>query len=232
MRGQVIWNILLGLVSGPILAGLILLIPLGMLTGVSAALDPSLAMYEYTPEKELLIPWLLLAALISAANIRLALLLSKDRESHRMFEVTTPRYADDPSGAQNVNGHRGKQFAEDLIRHLAAREGDKVEIGEPVPEDYGWGFWIGEKGFSPLWVAIAQTGAAKEGEKAEDYLLAVTLEPPLLPWRRLTFQPDFALRDRIENHLADFLTSNRFSFNAEADDWVDPEPRTQHEARF
>ncbi|MEK4033813.1 hypothetical protein WOC76_14940 [Methylocystis sp. IM3] len=231
-RGRLIWKILPALLSGPTLAALILLLPFGVLTGIYVALDPSMAMYEFTPEEELLIPFALLAALISAANVRLAVVMSRDRNAGRVFEATTDRYAGDPSGAQNVHGHPGKQFAQEFIDFLKAQDGARLEMGEPVGEDYGWGFAIGEKGFSPLWVAVAHAGKPLRDEPAEDYILAVTLEPPLLPWRRLAYKPDFALRDDIERRLIEFLYSRGVSFVTEAEDWVDPEPTSHPAPRF
>jgi len=67
-RKQYLQNILLGLLSGPLLAALILLVPMGILTGLSVVLDPSLAMYEFVPEEALVVPFTILAVLISAAN--------------------------------------------------------------------------------------------------------------------------------------------------------------------
>ncbi|GLI92731.1 hypothetical protein [Methylocystis echinoides] len=232
MRKRLISNVVLGLLSGPVLAGLVLLVPLAVLTGLSAVLDPSLAMYEFVPEEALLLPFLLIAVLISVANARLAVVMSHDRKAGRLFEVTTDRYADDPSGKENIHGHPGKQFAVDLIEYLATREGPRISLGDPVGEDYGWGFWIEEKGFSPLWVAIAHAGRPDADERAEDYILAITLEPPLLPWRRLAYKPDFALRDEIERQLIEFLHTRRMPFVTEAEDWVDPEPKTQPAPRF
>ncbi len=231
-RARMVWKILLALLSGPALAALILLLPLGVLTGVYVALDPSLAMYEFTPEEELLIPFALLSALISAANMRLAVVMSRDRNAGRVFEATTDRYAGDPSGAQNVHGHPGRQLAQEFIGFLRAQDGARLELGAPVAEDYGWGFSIGEKGFSPLWVAVAHAGRPLPDEQAEDYILAVTLEPPLLPWRRLVYKPDFALRDEIERRLIEFLYSRGVRFVTEAEDWVDPEPKTHPAPRF
>lgn len=231
-RGQLIWNILLGLISGPILAAIILLVPFGVLTGVSAALDPSLAMYEFTPELELIIPFILIAGFISTANIRLALVMSRDDRAGRIFEISTDAYAADASGAENIHGHRGKQLAEDFMGYLREREGEALEIGEAIGEDYGWGFWIGEKHFSPLWVAVAHSGPSEQDETKDDYVLAVTLEPPVTPWRRLVYRPDFPLRDRVEDHLADFLAVRGLRYTTEAEDWVDPEPKTQPAAQF
>ncbi|WP_424362049.1 hypothetical protein [Methylocystis parvus] len=231
-RGQLIWNILLGVISGPTLAALILLVPFGVLTGVSAALDPSLAMYEFTPEQELLVPFILIAGLISAANVRLAVVMSRDKRAGRIFEIATDAYAGDPSGEENMHGHPGKQLAEEFARYLGEREGDALQIGDAEGEDYGWGFWIGEKGFSPLWVAVAHFGPSEQDETKDDYVLAVTLEPPVTPWRRLVYKPDFALRDRVEDHLAEFLAWSGLRYATEAEDWVDPEPKTHPAARF
>lgn len=231
-RGQLIWNILLGLLSGPVIAGLVLLLPLGVLTGVSAVLDPSLAIDEFEPEKELLLPFILIAMLITAANVRLAVVMSRDRKAGRLFEVATDRYAGDPSGAENVHGHPGKRFALDFIQYLTTSEGPSVSIGDPIGEDYGWGFWIEEKGFSPLWAAFAHEGRSSAENGSENYILAITLEPPLMPWRRLFYKPDFALRDEIERRLIEFLYSRGMSFSTVAEDWVDPEPKTQPAPRF
>ena len=231
-RAQKIQNILLGLVSGPLLAALILLVPLGILTGLSVVLDPSLAMYEFVPEEALVVPFIILAVLISAANVRLAVVMARDRGVGRIIRATTDRYADDPSGAQNVHGHPGCALAEDFKGFLAQHEDKAVSLGEPTGEDYGWGFWVGEKELSPLWVAIAHVGRANEEERAEEYIVAITLEPPILPWRRLTYKPDFALRDKIALRLTEFLTSKNIPFVTETEEWVDPEPKTDREARF
>jgi hypothetical protein len=231
-RGEFVWRILLGLISGPILSALLLAIPLGVLTGVSVALDPSLAMYEFTPVEELLAPFVLLAAFISVANVRHAINMSHDKNAARIFEISTDRYSEDDSGAENIHGHSGKLLAAEFIRFLATREDGAVEIGEATGEDYGWGFWIGEKGFSPMWVAIAHSGPSEIDESKDDYVLAVTLEPPVTPWRRLAYKPDFALRDRIERHLVDFLASHDIPYTTEAEDWVDPEPKIKPAARF
>jgi hypothetical protein len=231
-RRQLIWNVLLALLSGPVIAALVLLLPLGVLTGVSAVLDPSLAMYEFTPEEDLLLPFILITMLISAANVRLALVMSHDSRGGRLFEVTTDRYTNDPSGGENIHGHPGKQFALDFIQFLTTSEGPGVTIGDPVGEDYGWGFWIEEKGFSPLWAAFAHEGRSTVDECADSYILAITLEPPIMPWRRLVYKPDFALRDETERRLIEFLYSRGMTFTSEAGDWVDPEPRSQPEPRF
>lgn len=225
-------DILLGLVSGPLLALLVLLIPLGILTGLSVVLDPSLAMFEYVPEEELLLPFILLAALISAANVRLAVVMARDDKAGRIVRLRTKRYVDDPSGAQNIHGHRGRLFADELRGFIARHEDHPVSLSRPVGEDYGWGFWVRENAFSPVWVAIAHTGTSKDDNGVEEYIVATTLEPPLMPWSRLRYRPDFKLRDEVEQRVTEFLTENGVPFAIEAEEWVDPEPHSQRPPQF
>lgn len=230
--GQIFQKILLGVLSGPLLATVILLVPLGVLTGLAVVLDPSLGMYEFVPEEELLVPFIFLAILISAANVRLALRMSRDTKAGRIITLTTDRYLDDQSGAQNIHGHPGKAFADELKSFIAKHEDKPVSLSKPIGEDYGWGFWVKEKGFSPVWVAIAHSGVANEDRRAEEYMIAITLEPPILPWRRLRYKPDFALRDGIEQRVTEFLTAMNIPFSIEIEDWVDPEPKAQLPPRF
>jgi hypothetical protein len=231
-RKQYLQNILLCLLSGPLLAALILLVPMGVLTGLSVVLDPSLAMYEFVPEEVLLPPFILLAVLISAANVRLAIVMSRDRKAGRIIRVRTNRYVDDPSGAQNIHGHQGRAFADELKQFIAKREDKAVAQSTAIGEDYGWGFWLREKAFSPVWVAIAHAGSPKDDESVEEYIVAITLEPPILPWRRLRYNPDFALRDEIEQRVTEFLAERNIPFAIEWEDWVDPEPHLQPPPRF
>lgn len=231
-RKKYLQNILLGLLSGPVLAALILLVPLGILTGLSAALNPSLAMYEFVPEEELLAPFVLIAILISVANVRLALVMSRDAKAGRIIRAKTDRYVDDPSGAENIHGHRGRILADELRRFIAAHEDTPISLSKPIGEDYGWGFWVREKAFSPVWVAIAHSGSIDVDERKEEYIIAITLEPPILPWRRLRYRPDFPLRDEIEQRVTEFLAEKNISYAIESEEWVDPEPHSQPPPRF
>lgn len=226
------FSIVIALLSGPVLSALLLLIPLGMLTGLSVVLDPSLAMFEFVPEEELLLPFLLLAVLISAANVRLATVMARDRKYDRIFKLTTSLYFDDASGADNIHGHPGRDFARDFSHFFASHERATVTLSEPIGEDYGWGFWAERSGFSPLWVAFAHSGRKKDGERADDYMVAVTMEPPLLPWRRLTYKPDFHLRHKIEVRLKEFFASRNIAYVQQAEAWVDPEEKSHPEPRF
>lgn len=207
-------TVLLAAISGPLLATLILLPPFGLLTLVLAFFDPKLAVYRAAPVWVTLSPWVALAALISAGNVRLARLLAADEGAGRIFRIATDRYAGDPSAKENVNGFPGRRIVEDFIAFVSERE-TGADIGAPIAEDYGWGFWIGSPGFAPVWTAFSFAGPVDEGGTSEEYVASVNLEPPFLPWKRLAFEPDIALRDRLEAHLADFLAANVIPFTTE-----------------
>lgn len=217
-------SVLMGLLSGPILAGLILLIPLGVLTGLNVALDPSLAIDEFAPEEELILPFILFAGIISAANARLAWVMADEAETGQIFKLKTERYLDDPSGDLHAHGHRGRRLAIEFKEFLMAREGADLVCGDPVEEDYGWKFPVGRKDFSSLWILIAQVRNPEDDLPHDEYDITVSLEPPLLPWNRLTFKPDFSLRRQMESQLADFLRGNDLQFLLDPEKWVDPEP--------
>jgi hypothetical protein len=217
-------SVLAGVLSGPLLSALLLLVPLGVLTGLNVALDPSLAIDEFAPEEELFIPFIFIAIFISAANGRFAWVMSGDTVPARIFEVTSGRYLDDPSGSLHPHGHRGRQLLLDFIAFLANPPELSVTVDEPVAEDYGWKFSIRRDGFSPIWIVVAHAGQATEGELIEKYTVAVTLLPPFAPWRRLTFKPDFVLREKVERQLIAFLRARNLSFDVDLGEWVDPGP--------
>lgn len=224
VAARAIRKVLVGLASGPILAGLILLVPLGVLTGLNVALDPSLAIDEFAPEEELLIPFLLLAILISAANGRLAWVMSDARAPGKLFKVTTERFLSDPSSGLHAHGHRGRSLALDLKKFLADEDNGDLIFGELVEEDYGWKFSVRRKDFSEIWIVIAHTGQAEGEKRVDEYVLTVVFEPPFLPWNRLVYQPDFYLYKDVGQRLTKYLRVNDLAFVVELERWVDPEP--------
>lgn len=216
--------VLAGLASGPILAALILLVPLGVLTGLNVALDPSLAIDVFAPEEELVIPFVLLTVLISAANARLAWVMSRESEPERLYRVTTERFLADPSSSLHMHGHRGRQLALDFKTFLADADDGSLEFGELVEEDYGWKFSINRKDFSELWIRVAHVRKPEDDMKGDEYVLTVAFEPPFLPWRRISFEPDFPLHHETERQLVKFLQINDLPFAIDLESWVDPEP--------
>lgn len=216
--------VLAGLASGPILAALLLLVPLGVLTGLNVVLDPSLAIDEFAPEEELIVPFVLLAVLISVANARLAWVMSRESDPERLYRVTTERFLADPSSEMHMHGHRGRQLATEFKTFLAGANDFSLDFGELVEEDYGWKFSINRKDFSELWIRIAHVRQPGNERKGDDYILTVAFEPPFLPWRRLAYEPDFFLHHEMERQLVKFLRINDLPFVIDLEPWVDPEP--------
>lgn len=210
--GAVVW----ALISGPLLATVLLFLPFGLLTGALALADPRLAIYRSVPAWVLFSPWIALAALISLANLRLVVIEAQDPGSDCGLRVITDRFRGDPSGAETVNGNPGRCFAEEVRAFIAQQEGSSVAVGEPIGEDYGWGFWIGSRNRAPIWIAFSYVGPLEGGSTAEETVLSVNLEAPLLPWKRLAFKPDRALRNRLQRHLRAFCVANGISFTEES----------------
>jgi hypothetical protein len=89
---------------------------------------------------------------------------------------------------------------------------DLVKVGVPLSEDYGWGFWVGATGRAPVWVALSWMGPVAEGSRVEQTSVSVSVEAPVLPWKRLKYEPDYELRDRVQGHLRGFFTSSAIGF--------------------
>ncbi len=230
------WDILLGLVSGPLVAALLLLIPLGALTGLTVALDPNLDMYEFAPEEELLVPWGILAAMISIANIHVALVNAAVPRPSQIFTIRTEKYrttdvdgettAEPPQEREMFSVHagmdtgwrHGRHLVDDMVSFIGARKPEDVEISAPEAEDYGWSFTVGTKNLYPLQVAVSFVDVVDHVRDIEEYELSVDFDPPMLPWKRFGYQPDVALRDRIEADIVGFLTSQGVSFTAEPEE--------------
>lgn len=211
-RGAVVWALL----SGPLLATVLLFLPFGLLTLALALADPRLAIFRSVPAGVFFSPWIALAALISVANLRLVVLEAQDPWSDGLLRVSTDRFSGDPSGAETVNGTPGRWFAEEVWAFIARQEGTAVTLGDPIGEDYGWGFWIGSRNRAPIWIAFSYVGPLEEGSPVEETVLSVSLEAPLLPWKRLAYKPDRALRNRLQKHLKAFCMANGISFTEES----------------
>lgn len=99
--------------------------------------------------------------------------------------LSSDRWRGDRSGAENVNGFAGRAVCEDLGAALAAAA-PQAQIGAPVAEDYGWGFWARLAG-EPIWIAVSFVTDDEEapGPGPQEYVVSVA--PPKtswLPWKK------------------------------------------------
>jgi hypothetical protein len=200
-----------GLVSGPLLATLILFLPFGLLTLLVALWDPPPGVFRAVLFWVSVPAWSLLALLIAVANIRIVLLGIPERA----FSIRTGQFMDDDSGRDNLNGIPGRMLARALMAHLAGQPGRPPSFSEIIAEDYGWGFWVSEDGDGyPLWVAVSHAGrdVADEGET---YVVSVNAEPPVLPWRRLCYRVNRRLFDGVDRGIRSYFESRGIVWEAE-----------------
>jgi len=215
-RSGLMGGLLGALLSGPLIATLVLFLPFGFLTMAMALFDPKLGMLKENNAWVVLAPWYLLSILISVANARLVVLEYVGKKSVQSYlRVKTRKFAGDESGRDNINGLPGKMFVE-VMREFLARFDASLDVGEPIAEDYGWGFWIARNPQAPpLWVAVSYCGREDETDGEDEYVVSVNDEAPILPWKRLVYVPDRNLQETIRHSLADCLTQNGIPFTTE-----------------
>jgi hypothetical protein len=77
-------------------------------------------------------------------------------------------------------------FGQDLALWLLERmRGTALALGEPIQEDYGWGFWAE----TDYWVALGLRDNAA-GSLAAEWLISVDYDPGLSLKKRLSQKPD------------------------------------------
>jgi hypothetical protein len=86
------FDILVSFISGPLIATLLLLIPLGVLIGLFEVIDPAFVAYEFIPEEILFFPWLFLCITISFINIRATYLLGLLDKSSVFYLLRTDKF--------------------------------------------------------------------------------------------------------------------------------------------
>ena len=60
----------------------------------------------------------------------------------------------------------GEDFAAWLLRELAPLAADGFVVGDPVQEDYGWGFWVRHQRCR-FWVALSYVGNGPQENPAQ-----------------------------------------------------------------
>jgi hypothetical protein len=96
-------------------------------------------------------------------------------------------------------------FGDDVIEALRERVeavAPSLAVGEPVQEDYGWGFWV-HAGGDPYWTCVSLVDG--EGDPPL-WRLIVDYDPGLNLLKRWFGRPDPAGRARVEDALRKSLT--------------------------
>ena len=91
----------------------------------------------------------------------------------------------------------GEDFATWLIARLADLSASGFELGQPIQEDYGWGFWI-SRGKVRFWIALSYVGDGPTDGPAE-WVVSISQRTSLFGRRDATALD--ALRGRIRGEL-------------------------------
>jgi hypothetical protein len=95
----------------------------------------------------------------------------------------------------------GEDFATWLKNHL---KDSRFELGEPIQEDYGWGFFA-TSGKEKYWIAISYVGDGPQ-EPPPQWVISVVPSLGLNPFKRLFRLADAAslieLRDRVKSVIS------------------------------
>ena len=98
-------------------------------------------------------------------------------------------------------------FGEDFARWLRPKLTDLAaqgfEIGEPIQEDYGWGFWV-TRGKDTIWIALSYMGDGPTEEPAQ-WGVSVTYDSGLNLIRRMFHKPDTLAFSAVRNRVFEAL---------------------------
>lgn len=101
----------------------------------------------------------------------------------------------------------GEDFAMWLKQEVLRFPELKLELSDPIQEDYGWGFWA-SRANDPFWIAISYVGNDPQETPAR-WVVSVNNDAGLNLVRRLFRKPDRQALDQIQDRVRQKLASNR-----------------------
>lgn len=199
------FDIFVSLISGPILATLIMLLPLGVLIGLFEVIDPAFVAYEYIPEEILFIPWLFLCIFISAINVRSTYLLSLLDRSTVLYLIRTDRFFAAPEERQGMDEYPGRYLSTEF-RSYITHEVPDISCSMPVHNDYGWSLLFDNDVNSVIETSFALTGIDESNPHVEEYEISIDYIVPSNPSFRISFSPNQEYFDKINHYLEHFMS--------------------------
>src|ERR1700741_3571015 len=100
----------------------------------------------------------------------------------------------------------GEDFAAWLKQELSRFPELRVELSDPIQEDYGWGLWA-TRGKSRFWAALSYVGDGPQEEPAQ-WAISVTDDRGLNPLKRLFDKPDRRRLKRLQDRVRQILASD------------------------
>lgn len=200
------FDILVSFISGPLIATLLLLIPLGVLIGLFEVIDPAFVAYEFIPEEILFFPWLFLCITISFINIRATYLLRLLDKSSVFYLLRTDKFYTAPEDRLDLDEYPGK-FLSNQFRSFIINEMSYYSCSMPIHKDYGWSLLFDNDINSVVEVSFALTGIDELNPHIEEYEISIDYIVPFNPSFRISFSPNEEYFGKIVHLLNRFMTS-------------------------
>ena len=204
------FNIFLGLVSGPIVSTLLMLLPLGVLIGLFEVIDPAFVAYEYVPEEILFIPWILIMLFISFVNTRAAYLLNNFDNNSAAYMIQTDKFYTPSEKRIDHDEFPGKIICCAFKTFLTTVLPD-LSCSEPYHKDYGWSFLVDKDENSLIETTFAFAGIDDLNPHIEIYEITIDYSPPLNPFYLASFSPNAICFNQINDALKDFMEAHEIA---------------------
>lgn len=200
-------DIFLGLISGPIVSTLLMLLPLGVLIGLFEVLDPSFVAYEYVPEEILFIPWIIVMVFISFVNTRAAYLLNKIDRLSAAYIIQTDKFYTPPEKRIDQDEFPGKSICIAFQAFINAVLPD-LSSAAPYHKDYGWSILIDEDENSLIETTFAFAGMDDLNPHIEIYEFTIDYSTPLNPFYLASFSPNLLYYNQLNDAFKAFVATN------------------------
>ena len=199
------FDIFMSFISGPIIATLLMLIPLGVLIGLFEVMDPAFVAYEYIPEEILFIPWFFLCIFISFINIRSTYLLSLLDRSTVLYLIRTDHFFAAPEERLSMDEYPGRCLSGEFHAYIMNKF-PGLSCSIPVHKDYGWSILFDNDLNSVVEVSFALTDIDESNPHLEEYEISVDFIVPLNPTFRISFNPNADYFEKIVHYLQCFMS--------------------------
>ena len=208
------FDILLALISGPIVSTLLMLLPLGVLIGLFEVIDPAFVAYEYVPEEILFIPWIISLIFISFVNLRSTYLLKGLDRPTSTYIIDTNLFYTPPEDRFDLDEYPGKNICNEFKSYLTKTVPDMSCSGLSHKE-YGWSFVVDNDINSIIEISFSFAGIDELNPRVEKYEITIDYSPPLNPFYRISFSPNVSTYAKIDDALKSFMSRNGIQLKQE-----------------
>jgi hypothetical protein len=211
-NAKMVYSVLESVISGFFYSTIIFIVPFGMLTGLSALMDPSLVLYEFLPEEVLFIPWIILSLLIVWGNVNIANLF---RDSACKNKIFTIRDFDVHKYVNKGDERYVELFSEEISTFILNKRLNQLSSITKLHRSDGIGLAIKDIRNQTLLVSISSFLPDKKFDTNNTPILEImiSVEVPFLPWKRARFRANIILKGEIENLIEVFLNNKKISYS-------------------